>query len=78
MKSIVSSEDGSSLVGNRKCGSRAQGRPSLPAEDVRSVTIRFRVTEGERDLLKQLAADAERGLSDWIRDRIYNYLRTVK
>jgi predicted HicB family RNase H-like nuclease len=47
---------------------RGPGRPPKKAEDRRSVTICFRVTDSEHDRLQTGAEQTCQSLSDWIRE----------
>ena len=44
-----------------------RGRPPLPAGEVRSVELKARVTEAERDRIQTRAAKAGQSVSDYLR-----------
>lgn len=44
-----------------------RGRPPLPVDEVRSVELKARVTEAERDRIQARAAEAGQSVSDYLR-----------
>jgi hypothetical protein len=54
---------------------RRKGRPNLPNEKVRRLSVHILVTPAEHKLIKKAAAAADMSMSSWARERLLAGLR---